>query len=116
MNTKAKQRIDAMIAAGVSPARLKGSEGQALKLGRSIVQLVGNNGEATEAGRYWSQASGQPLPAGGFMQQDAIREGNVEYIKLADGRRGVTRKWDEATGLYNFTRLGNDYYKLLRRN
>ena len=105
-----------MIAAGVSPARLKGSEGQALKLGRSTIKLVGDDGEATAAGKYWTLASGQPLPAGGFMQQDAIREGNVEYIKLAEGRRGVTRRWDEATGLYKFTKLGNDYYKLLRRN
>ena len=116
MNTKAKRRVDAMIAAGVSPARLKGSEGQALKLGRSTIKLVGDDGEATAAGKYWTLASGQPLPVGGFMQQDAIREGNVEYIKLAEGRRGVTRRWDEATGLYKFTKLGNDYYKLLRRN
>ena len=51
MNKKAKQRIDAMIAAGVSPARLKGSEGQALKLGRSTIKLIGNGGEATTAGK-----------------------------------------------------------------
>ncbi len=116
MNKKAKQRIDVMIAAGVNPARLKGSEAQGLKLGRSTIKLIGNDGQATQAGKYWTIASGQPLPVGGFMQQDAVREGNVETIKLADGRKGVTRKWDEATGVYKFTKLGNDYYKLLRRN
>ncbi len=50
------------------------------------------------------------------MQQEAVREGNVEYIKLAGERRGVTRKWNEATGDYKFTKLGNDYYSLIRRN
>ena len=77
---------------------------------------MGNDGQATQAGKYWTIASGQPLPVGGFMQQDAVREGNIETINLADGRKGVTRKWDEATGVYKFTKLGNDYYKLLRRN
>ena len=80
-----------MIAAGVSPARLKGSEGQALKLGRSTIKLIGNDGQATPAGKYWTIASGQPLPVGGFMQQDAVREGNIEAIKLAGGRKGITR-------------------------
>ncbi len=112
MNKKEKNRIDAMIAAGVSPARLKGSEAQALKLGRSTIKLVGNDGESTAAGKYWAIRSGTPLPAGGFMQQEAVREGNVEYIKLAGGRKGATRKWDEATGLFKFTKLGNEYYKL----
>ncbi len=100
MNKKTKQRINATITAGVRPARLKGSEGQALKLGRS----------------YWTIASGQPLPARGFLQQEAIREGNTEFIKLANGRKGATRKWDEAAGVLKFTKLGNEYYKLLRRN
>ena len=87
-----------MIASGVSPTRLKGSEAQGLKLGRSTIKLVGIDGKSTAAGKYWSISAGQPLPAGGFMQQEAVREGNVEYIKLAGERRGVTRKWGEATG------------------
>ncbi len=105
-----------MIAAGVSPTRLKGSEAQGLKQGRSTIKLIGIDGNPTVAGQYWTIKSGQPLPVGGFMQQEAVREGNVEYIKLAGERRGVTRKWDEATGIYKFTKLGNDYYSLLRRN
>ncbi len=115
MNKNAKKRIDAMLAAGVSPARMKGSEGQALNRGRATIKLIGNDGEATAAGKYWTIKSGQPLPVGGFMQQVATREGNLEFIKLPDGRRGVTRKFDETTGDYKFTKLGNDYYKLLRR-
>ena len=60
--------------------------------------------------------SGQVLPAGGFLQQAATRNGNIESIRLRDGSRGVTRRWDEGTGEYKFTRLGNTYYKTVRRN
>ena len=56
------------------------------------------------------------MPAGGFMNQVAERTGNVESIRVRDGARGVTRRWDEATGEYSFTRLGNQYYKTLRRS
>jgi hypothetical protein len=40
------------------------------------------------------------------MQQTAVREGNTEYIRLRDGTKAVTRRWDEARGDYDFTRLG----------
>ncbi len=116
MNTQSKERIDSMIAQGINPARLKNSEAMALTRGHATIKLVGNDGRPTAAGNYWAASTGLPLPAGGFMQQTAIREGNVEYIKLANGRKGATRKWNEATGIYKFTPLGNNYYKLQRRN
>ena len=80
MNRASKLRIDAMIAANVGPQRLKGSEGIALKQGRSIVKLATDEGEPTSAGNYWVAESGQALPAGGFLQQAATRNGNIESI------------------------------------
>ncbi len=56
------------------------------------------------------------MPVGGYLQQTAIREGNTEYIKLHTGMKAATRKWDEATGIYKFTKLGKQYYKTQRRN
>jgi hypothetical protein len=41
------------------------------------------------------------------MQQTAVREGNVELIRLRDGSKGVTRRWDEITGQYEYTHLGS---------
>ena len=116
MNKTSKLRIDAMIAADIGPKRLKGSEGVALRSGRSIVKLVNDEGLATKAGEYWSLKSGQPLPDGGFMQQVATKEGNVESIRLRDGTPGVTRRFNEGTGEYTFTALGNSYYRTVRRN
>ena len=116
MNKASRNRIDVMIAANTAPQRLKGSEGIALRSGRSIVKLIDDEGMATKAGTYWSLKSGQALPAGGFMQQAAIREGNVESIRLRDGSRGITRRYVEGTGEYKFTPLGNSYYRTVRRN
>jgi hypothetical protein len=116
MNKQSKNRIDAMIAAGTTPQRLKGSEGIALKSGRSIVRLIDDEGLPTKAGSYWTIKSGSALPVGGFMQQTVTREGNVESIKMRDGTRGVTRRFNERKGEYTFTALGNSYYSTVRRN
>ena len=116
MNKKSQERIDLMIMSGIIPSRLKGSEAIALKWGNSIVKLLGNDGEPTAAGEYWKRSTGTVLPAGGYLQQTAVREGNTEYIKLHSGQKAATRRWDEATGVYKFTKLGKQYYKTQRRN
>ena len=95
---------------------MKGSEAIALRADKSIIKLVDDVGGSTAAGRFWAEKSGSELPVGGFMSQVAERTGNVESIRMRNGERGVTRRWDEGTGEYNFTRLGNQYYKTLRRN
>ena len=110
-----RQRVDAMIAAGVQPTK-QSSEGLALVQGRSRVLVVANDGSRTRAGQYWEQATGNALPAGGFMEQVAQREGYREYIKLSYGKRGLVRRFDEASGDYEFTKLGKAYYKTIRRN
>jgi hypothetical protein len=88
--------VDALIGAGVTPSKLRGSEGIALAQGKRRVCLVADDGAVTKQGRYWEQRTGEQLPAGGFLQQAAVREGNVEFIRLRDGSKGETRKWDEA--------------------
>ena len=105
-----------MVISGIQPARLKGSEAIALKWGNSIVKLIGTDGKTTAAGEYYKRSTGEALPVGGYLQQTAIREGNTEYIKLHTGMKAATRKWDEATGIYKFTKLGKQYYKIQRRN
>jgi hypothetical protein len=56
------------------------------------------------------------LPAGGFLQQKAVREGDVEFIRLRDGSKAVTRRWNAAKGEYNYSRMGARYYLQMRRN
>ena len=98
-----------MITANVVPQRLKGSEGIALKQGRSIVKLVTDEGEPTGAGDYWAAQTGRVSPEGGFMQQAATRHGNIDAIRLRDCPRCVTRRVDECTAEYKLTRLDTTY-------
>jgi hypothetical protein len=77
---------------------------------------VSDDGTVTKQGRYWEQKTGELLPAGGFLQQAAVREGGVENIRLRNGTKGVTRRFNEARGEWDFTRLGTRYYATLRRN
>jgi hypothetical protein len=111
-----REALDELIGAGVTPSKLKGSEGISLVQGKRRIRLVTDSGEVTKQGRYWEQKTGELLPAGGFLQQKAVREGGVESIRLRDGTKGITRRWNEARGDWDFTRLGNRYYSTLRRN
>jgi hypothetical protein len=108
--------LDALIAAGVTPSKLVGSEGISLVQGKRRVRLVSDDGTATKQGRYWERKTGERLPTGGLMQQAAVREGGSETIRLRDGSRGITRRWNEARGDWDFTRLGIRFYTTLRRN
>jgi hypothetical protein len=111
-----RELVDKLIAAGATPSKLRGSEGISLVLGKRRVRMVSDSGEGTPQGRYWEQRTGGLLPAGGFMQQAAVRKGNVEFIRMRDGTKGVTRRWDEARGDYDYPRLGRKHYTQLRRN
>jgi hypothetical protein len=111
-----RQALHALIAAGVTPSKLKGSEGISLVQGKRRFRLVSDDGTVTKQGRYWEQKTGELLPAGGFMQQKAERDGGVETIRLRNGSRGVTRRWNEARGDWDITRLGTRFYTTLRRN
>jgi hypothetical protein len=75
---------------------------------------VSDDGTVTRQGRYWEQKTGELLPIGGFERQAAVREGGVESIRLRNGTKGITRRWNEARGDWDFTRLGTRYYTTLR--
>jgi hypothetical protein len=118
MAARKRQRelIDELVAAGAVPQKLRNSEGISLVLGRRRISMVDSGGSVTPQGVYWQQSTGGQLPAGGFMQQVASRDGDVETIRLRNGRKATTRRWDAVKGEWKFTRLGNRYYKTLRRN
>jgi hypothetical protein len=111
-----REKLERLHTEGARPEKMKTTEGIGLRSGRRMIALVDNMGNKTPAGRYWEQTAGEELPSGGFLQQTAVREGNVETIRLRDGRKGVTRRWNPGTGEYKFTALGKRYYATLRRN
>ncbi len=110
------QKIDALYDKGERPQKNKTTESIGLNAGKRAIVLIDNAGKKTAAGNYWEQKSGTELPLGGFLQQTARREGNVEAIQLRDGRRGITRRWDVGNSDWSFTALGKKYYSTLLRN
>jgi hypothetical protein len=111
-----KAAVDSLIAAGATPARLKGSEGVSLIQGNRRVRLIGDDCEVSKHGKYLEAKTGELLPAGGFLQQKAVREGHVEFIRLRDGSKAVTRRWNDTKGEYKYTPMGARYYTQIRRN
>jgi len=109
-------KLNYLQATNVQPEKMKTSEGIGVRSGRRLITLVDSGGKKTAAGKWWEKKSGEALPEGGFMQQKAMREGNTETIRLRDGRKGITRRWDPGSGEYKFTALGKKYYSTLRRN
>ena len=88
-----KQRVKQFIDSGSRPEFDKAHKNHLmLKKGRKFVRLSKDDGEPTQAGLFWQGITGQTLPDSGFMSQTAVREGNAEYIKLCDSKRGITRQ------------------------
>ena len=53
-----RETVDALIAAGATPSKLKGSEGISLVQGKRRIRLVSDDGAVTKQGRYWEQKTG----------------------------------------------------------
>ena len=112
-----KQRVKQLIDAGARPALDKANKSHLiLRSGRTFTRLSKDDGDPTKAGLFWQSLTGQSLPDSGFMSQTAVREGNVEHIKLRDNKKGITRRLNLENGEWIFTKLGLKIYKKLRRN
>ena len=89
-NTRSK--LDELLSSGARPEKMKTTEGLGVRSGRRMIPLTDAAGNKTIAGIYWEQNTHEPLQEAGFLQQQVVREGNTETIKLRDGKRGVTRR------------------------
>ena len=108
-------RVKAYLTAG---AQLKMSDDRVVLSvsPRRQVTLRQDSGKITPAGRAWEVLTGRVLMAGGFLPQTPQREGNVETVKLRNGKRSITRRWLPAQGKWRFTPLGKRYYRTLTRH
>ena len=77
--------------------RFDGDDALQLRIGRRFVRLSAPSGALNAAGHEWEARTGETLPARGFQNQKAIRNGNTKTIRLRDGRRAMTRRWNAAS-------------------
>ena len=89
----AKSQIDAAIASGAQPRAPRSGRGLALPTGARFRTLYKNAG-LTAAGRYFYDQTGIAPPGKFNFQQDAVRKGRSQYIKLLDGTQKKVSTWD----------------------
>lgn len=116
MSNKAKESIDTMLAAGVTPRDTKG--GAVILKGQGVRyhQLISTTGEKTRLGKYFEDKSEQELPVGGFDPRQApYRQGDTEYIRMRNGEEKAIRRYSPAENQLQFTALGKSFYSRVKR-
>ena len=92
LRTEAKSQIDAAIQAGAQPRAPRSGLGLVLEAGPRFRTLFDKNG-ITPAGSYYFEKSGKVPPSKFDYNQDPIRKGRSQYIKLLDGNLKKISTW-----------------------
>ena len=89
-----KTALDAAIQQGVQPKAPRNGIGLVLGIpGARFRTLYDKNG-LTQAGRYYYNKTGIAPPGKFDYQQDSVRKGRSQYIKLLDGTQKKISTWD----------------------
>ena len=105
-----KTQIDQAIAAGAQPKAPRNGIGLVLPSGVRFRTLYDKHGRQTAAGRYFYEKSGIPPPGKFDFQQDAVRKGRSQYIKLLDGTQKKVSTWDNVKREWKLSKLGTQFY------
>jgi hypothetical protein len=112
MPTKIQLALRAYRSAGAQPSQ--GRSDVVVLAGRRRIVLRTGKGKVTVAGKYWTETLGQAIPTNSFTAQTPTREGNTETVQFK-GKRVVTRVFTTA-GEYEFTKMGDRFYRNLMRS
>lgn len=104
-----KTQIDTAVRSGVLPKAPRSGLGLVLPTGARFRTLFDQNG-ITPAGRYYYTKVGIEPPTNFDYQQDAVRRGRSQYIKLLDGTTKKVSTWDNINREWKLTALGKKFY------
>ena len=104
-----KNQIDAAVAAGAQPKAPRSGLGLVLPTGARFRTLYDKKG-LTAAGKYYYEKSRIPPPGQFDFQQDAVRKGRSQFIKLLDGTQKKISTWDNVQREWKLTALGKTFY------
>ena len=93
IRVQVKNHIDAAITIGTQPKAPRNGIGLILPTGARSRTLDDKNG-ITAAGKYYYDKTGIPPPRKFDYQQDSIKKGRSQYIKLLDGSSKKISTWD----------------------
>ena len=104
-----KQSIDTAIASGTQPKAPKSGIGLVLPTDvRSRTPY--DQKSLTAAGKYYYEKAGLPQPGQFNYQQDPVRKGRSQYMKLLDGTQKKISTWDNLNREWKLTKLGKTFY------
>ena len=113
---KRPSKVDVLVNRG-GEQRASKSGSVLLKAGKQSITLVKANGQVTRAGKQFEQRGGTILSnSNSFANSKPYREGNTEYLNTTGGKKRILRRFDPASGDFEFSKLGLSYYSTMKRN
>ena len=109
VRAQVKFQIDAAIASGTQPKAPRSGIGLVLPTGTRFRTIFDKNG-ITAAGRYYYDRVVIEPPRNFDYQQEPIRKGRSQYIKLLDGTMKKISTWDNINREWKLTALGKLFY------
>ena len=105
-----KSAIDQAIQQGAQPIAPRNGVGSVVKKLTGRYRTLVDKKGLTSAGKYYYQKTGLPNPGTSDYQQDAVRKGRSQYIKLMDGSTKKISTWDPNAREWKHTQLGKKYF------
>ena len=105
-----KTAIDAAIQQGVQPKAPRDGIGLVLGIPGARFRTIYDKNGMTPAGKYYYDKTGITPPGKFDYQQDAVRKGRSQYIKLLDGTQKKVSTWDNVNREWKLTALGRTFY------
>ena len=104
-----KNQIGASVLAGTQPKAPRSGLGLVLPTAARFRTIYDKRG-LTAAGKYYYDKSGIPPPGQFDFQQDAVRKGRSQFIKLLDGTQKKISTWDNVNREWKLTASGKTFY------
>ena len=105
LRVQARNQIDEAIAASRQPKAPRSGIGLVLHTSGRHRALYDKNG-LTSAGKYYYEKTSIEPPGIFDYQQDPVRRGRSQYIKLLDGTQTKISTWDNVNNEWKVTALG----------
>ena len=102
-------QIDQAIATGTQPNAPRSGIELILPTNGRYRTLYDKNG-ITAAGKYYYDKTGIAAPGKFDYQQDSVRKGRSQYIRLLDGTQKKILTWDNVNREWKLTSLGRTFY------
>lgn len=105
-----KQAINTAIQQGIQPKAPRNGLGLVLNVPGARFRTLFDEGGLAPAARYYYEEIGIDPPDELDYQQDAIRRGRSQYIKLLDSTQRKISTWDNVGRQWKLTALGKKFY------